>query len=199
MPRKVWQHRGLSDFTSPLMTQALGTWDRLNAKLALAPSVSPLAPLGGFLWWPPGEQITFLGPWLEDGSTSCGKLLQDGKLIRLETLREQSGSFPMDFWRYRQLHHFFVTHGGSIRDVSTLTPFECLFIAEEMILHMISELYCLISSKASTLKPTFVRSCERDLETVFTPTQLWHLYQLTRSSSIDYKTQETNYKILSRW
>lgn len=64
---------------------------------------------------------------------------------------------------------------------------------------MVSKLYHMIGSVASGTKPTYIRSWGRDLELVFAPTQLSHLYQLTRSSSIDSKTQETNYKILSRW
>lgn len=173
------EHRGLSTSTSPLTTQALKTWDRLNANLSLAPPVSPLAPLGGYLCFLPGEQAAFFGPWVEGGSTSCGKLMQDGKLIPLETLRDRTGSFPMDFWHYRQLHHFFKTQGDSIRDVSSLTPFERLFIAEEPISHMVSELYQLLSSASPAVKPSYIRAWERDLEVVFTPTQLTSLYQLT--------------------
>lgn len=40
---------------------------------------------------------------------------------------------------------------------------------------------------------------ERDLILEFTTDQLTHLYQLIHSSSIDPKTLETNYKILSCW
>lgn len=105
----------------------------------------------------------------------------------------------MDFWRYRQLHHFFKTQGDSIRDISSLTPFKRLFIAEEPILHMVSELYQLLSSASPAVKPSYIRAWEWDLETVFTPAQLSSLYELTQSSSIDSKTQEINYKILMRW
>lgn len=61
--------------------------DRLNANLTLA------SPLGGHLWFPPGEQAAFFSPWV-DGSISCGKLMQDGKLVPLETLQDRTGSFP---------------------------------------------------------------------------------------------------------
>lgn len=195
-PWLVREHRGLSDTTSPLMIQALKTWDRLNANLLLAPPVSPLALLGGYLWFPPGEQAAFFSPWVDDGTASCEKLMQ---VNTSGNPRDQAGSFPLDFWRYRQLHHFFKTQENAIWDISALTPFEHLFIVEEPAPHMIIEFYQLLSSAASTVKPPYVRAWERDLETVFTPAQLSSLYQLTRSSSIDSKTQELNYKILLRW
>lgn len=43
------EHRGLSEDMSPWTIHALRTLDRVNRALALAPYVSPLAPLGGFL------------------------------------------------------------------------------------------------------------------------------------------------------
>lgn len=64
---------------------------------------------------------------------------------------------------------------------------------------MVSELYQLIGYATSRAKPTYIRTWERDLGLDFTPDQLTYLYQLTCSSAIDSTTQETNYKILSRW
>lgn len=105
----------------------------------------------------------------------------------------------MNFWRYRQLHHFFERHGHTIRDPLSLTPFEQLFVQEEPVTHMVSELYKLLGSAAQLPKPIYIRKWERDLGTEFTDVQLSHLYYLTHSSSIDSKVQETNFKIMSRW
>lgn len=104
----------------------------------------------------------------------------------------------MNFWRYRQLHHFFEIHGRSIRDISTLTPFEQLFIEEDPIPHLISEMYRLLGTTENP-RTTYIRAWERDLQLDLSTTQLTHLYQLTHSSTMESKTQETNYKILSRW
>lgn len=49
------EHRGLSDNTSLLTTHTLKTWHQVNWMLDLAPSVSPQAPLGGFLWFSRGN------------------------------------------------------------------------------------------------------------------------------------------------
>lgn len=56
-PWLVRDYRGLLGFISPLTTQALAAWDRLNTKLALAPPVSPLAPL----WRGGGSVVPFWG------------------------------------------------------------------------------------------------------------------------------------------
>lgn len=61
---------------------------------------------------------------------------------------------------------------------------------------MVSELYQLIGSATSAAKPGYVRIWERDLGLEFTAAQLTHLYRLTYSSSIESRTQETNYKNL---
>lgn len=61
------------------------------------------------------------------------------------------------------------------------------------------ELYKLLSLASTAVKPTYIREWECDLGLELFAEQLYHLYQLTYSSSIDCTTQETNYKILTRW
>lgn len=148
---------------------------------------------------PPGEQMSFFGSWADDDNASCGKFMENSKLLAFEVLKAWRGDFSMDFWRYRQLHHFIAQHGRAIRDMSSLTPFEHLFIAEEPIPHMISKLYELLGSVTPDTKPLFVQAWERDLGLEFSEAQLTHLYQITHFSSLDSKMQETNYKLLSRW
>lgn len=133
--------------------------------------------------------------WVDDGNASCGKLLRNGRLIPFESLTGPQ----INFWRYRKLHHFFEVHGSSIRDIASLTHFAGLFIADEPVPHMVSELYQLLGSSSLAAKPLYIRVWERDLGLEFSNSQLTYLYQLTHSSSIDSKMQETNYKILSRW
>lgn len=67
--------------------------------------------------------------------------MENGGLVPIETLRDQYGSFPVDFWPYHQLHHFFSIHGHSIWAMSYLTQFERLCKAKDPFAHMISELY----------------------------------------------------------
>lgn len=86
-----------------------------------------------------------------------------GKQKPYKSLEDRTGEPQLYFWKYRQLHHFFAVHGSSIRDITLLTPFEGLFVAEEPIPHMISELYLLLGSSASASKPICIRAWERDL------------------------------------
>lgn len=85
---------------------ALKLWGALNNMGKLAPSISPLAPLGGFPWFTPGEHLSFFRTWVADGEMRCGRFIQDQGLLSLAVLREQYGHFPLDEWRYRQLQHF---------------------------------------------------------------------------------------------
>lgn len=63
-------YRGFSDWVSPLATHSLKVWDRLNESLALVLWMSPLAPVGGYPCFPPGEQLSFFGTWARDGIVS---------------------------------------------------------------------------------------------------------------------------------
>lgn len=194
-----WEYRGFSASTSPLTTNILHVWDRFNALYSLVPSGSPLTPIGGFLWFPPEERMAFFGSWADDGNPSCGKFLENSRLIPLETLRDRFGCFPMNWRRHKQLHHFFAAHGGSIRELSTLTPYEWLFIEKELTHHMISELYKLLVSALTMTKSAFIQAWERDLELEFSAEQVTHMYKLTHSSSLESKTQQTNYRLMTHW
>lgn len=152
------EYTGLSEATSPMMTQALRARDGINGLLSLAPSISQLASFVGFLWFSPGEQVAFFGPWASEGETYCGKFLENGRLLPLQTLTERYRSFSMDFfWRYKELHHFFSTCRCSFWAVTTLTQLERLFVADEPIPHMISELYKLLILASPTIKPAVIR------------------------------------------
>lgn len=61
--------RGLSKLESPLTRNTLAVWDRKNKTGKYAPCTSPLAPLGGYPWFPPGEEGVALGPWGSDRNT----------------------------------------------------------------------------------------------------------------------------------
>lgn len=143
--------------------------------------------------------MAFFEPWLDDGNASCGKFMKDGKLMSYESLPVGRKGPQLNFWRYRQLHHFFEKHIHLIRDPSTPTSYEHLFTDEEPVPHMVSELYQLLGEADPHMKPTYIRKWEADLGYELTDTQLHHLYYMTHSSSVDSRTQETNYKIMSLW
>lgn len=118
--------------------------------------------------------MAFFKPWIDDGNGSCGKLMKDGKIMRYDELPEGRNGPRLNFWRYRQLHHFFGKHGHTISDPSTFTPFERLFTEEESAPHLVSELYRLLGSAAPQPKPAYIWRWENDLGQEFTETQLNH-------------------------
>lgn len=66
--------------------------------------------------------------------------------------------------------------------------------------HSISMLYGMLQALEPKGKSVYIREWERDLQHVFTETQLEHFFFcLTHSSSVDTKMQEKGFKILSHW
>lgn len=120
-------------------------------------------------------------------------------LVSLTTLRERYVSFPFDFWRYRQLADFVAIRHRNSQIRSNLTEFERLWGANDLLPHLISVPYKMLEATKSSPKPFFVKEWERELQCKFTDEQLHHLYHLTHTSSVDSKTQENNYKLLTRW
>lgn len=53
----------------------------------LAPAVSQLAPLGGFPWFVPEEDMSFFGTWGSGTDISCGVVASGGSLLTLAELR----------------------------------------------------------------------------------------------------------------
>lgn len=193
------ENRGLSMLISPMASHTLNVWDALNGKGKLAPAISPLAPLGGFPWFTPGEHPSFFRTWTADGEIRCGRFVQDQGLIPLAKLRELFGPFPMDEWRYRQLKHFIDSLPQGVRSPTVASPFERLCMSSSITPHAISVLYELLQSSQEEEKLGFIREWERDLNHTFTESQLEHLFRLTHTSTVDTKMQENSYKVLTRW
>lgn len=79
----------------------MNLWDIINKHKTVSSPSSPLIPLGGFLWLPPGKSLTFFKTWAVDGDTSCLKLMCAGKLLPRGTQRSL-WTIPQDAWRYQQ-------------------------------------------------------------------------------------------------
>lgn len=65
---------------------------------------------------------------------------------------------------------------------STFTEFEKLWVAKDLLPHMISVLHKLLAAAKLNSQPFFVRELERDLQGEFNDEQLHHLYHLAHSS-----------------
>lgn len=63
---------------------------------------------------------------------------------------------------------------------------------------MISELYQLLGSASTVPKPAFIWEWKRDLELNFSTEQITNMPRLAHTSFINLKTQEANFKLLTR-
>lgn len=135
------QHRELSKSSFPTSLHALHLWDDINRQGLNLPSISPLAPLGGFPWLEPGECLSFFRTWAADGEVRCSRFIQEHGFLSLEALREQYRPFFARPWWYRQLHHFVHLQSPKIHPLCTLTQFGRLCMEKDPIPHSISVMY----------------------------------------------------------
>lgn len=136
---------------------------------------------------------------MSDGVVSLARFVEGHSLAALITLRERYGGFPFDFWRHRQLADFVAICNRNSEIRTNLTEFERIWAVGDTLPHMISVLYKMLETATPSPKHLFIKEWERDLLCEFTDEQLHHLHRLTHSSSEDSRTQENNYKLLSRW
>lgn len=102
------------------------------------------------------------------------------------------------FWRHCQLADSVAMQHRHTKIKLTVTKYEFLQAANDPLPHLISAIYKILDAAKFSPTPFSVQEYERDLQREFKDEQLHHLYRLTHSSSVDAKTQENNYKLLSR-
>lgn len=120
----------------------------------------------------------------------CGRFVQDQ-----ETFRDQYGRFLLDDWWYMQLQNVTLSLPQVICPPSSETLFKKLCMSTNTISHSIYMLYGMLQCLEPKGKSVY-REWKRDMQHVFTETQLDHLYRFTHSSSVDTKMQENGFKIL---
>ena len=121
--------------------------------------ISPLAPLEGFPWFPPGEEVGSMKAWGRDGDTTCSKFAPGATLTALPELRRSQGTVPMVEWRYHQSRCFFQNWKTRIRPLNLLTIFEnrCVKILRSK--HLLSQMYRLILGTRIKTTPYYIREC----------------------------------------
>lgn len=169
---------GLSKWTSPLTRNTLAVWDRINKSGKYAPRTSPLASLGGYKWFPPGEEKGALDPWESDGDTMCLRYATLEALMPQVDLVSLQGDMAMAEQRYGQMQRFFSWLDPQVRTLNSLTTFAktCRKISKPD--HLMSQIYKLIRSEQSTTTPYFIKEWEIELECRFPPSKIKKLMQL---------------------
>lgn len=119
--------------------------------------------------------------------------------LSVSELAHRDGPFRLQLWQALQVHHFLSSIPCPQTPQTSLSPFETLFTQEGAIRHQLSLIDNIIVHPAEGFKPSYILQWERKLDRTFTPKQLREIYDRTLQSSVNSKTQEKNYKILSRW
>lgn len=99
----IWvpkQHRGLTKDITPITT--LRMWDKL-CKIRTWQYNSPLMPLSGTDYFPPGRENELYLRWTSSDSLKLKDVPKGNVLCSISELREKYGVIPWDVWRCRQL------------------------------------------------------------------------------------------------
>lgn len=107
--------------------------------------------------------------------------------------------FRLDFIRTHQLGHFLKSIPPPTDVDQGLTTLEELCTDTGAVPHALSLMYNLLITPPSDYIPPGLTKWEEELGCSFNPTKRQRILHFTHKSSICAKTQETNYKILSRW
>lgn len=149
--------RGLCDLNSSLTRSILAIWDRLNRMGQYAPQTSLLALLGGFSWFPSGEEWGFFGNWGSDGKVACAKFASQGTLLQLAKLLSSFGVLPFAAWRYLQMASFLHKLQPPLQSLDTLTVFESLCVNFPGSAHLLAQMYHLVLGLQNTGVPYYIR------------------------------------------
>lgn len=191
LPRELKQH--------PL----IGNTARICAKLISKPHISsrnsPLVPIIGHPLFTPGLQDRVFRVLGESGIHSAIHFSTGGAWKTYTELSNPQGLFRLDFMRTLQLGHFLHSITPPADVDQGLTTLEEICSNTGTLPHTISLMYSLLITPPSDYIPPGLTKWEEELGCSFNLTQRQRILRFTHKSSICAKTQETNYKILSRW
>lgn len=194
IPRKF---RSLSPTTSPLTRSTLICWDLL-CKTHKWQYNSPLMPLTGHNYFPPGNIDPRLHSWNLGNAILLHQVIKDSNIVPLSTLTSTPTTSLMDQWRYLQLSDVIQALPKPLRNTSSLTPIESAFVDDLPVERPLSYFYQALGSLTSASCPNFLHNWEKDLHRNLTDHQKASILLLSHSSSISSKTAEVNYKLLTR-
>lgn len=173
-------------------------WDSLCKKHNW-PYNSPLIPLTGHNYFPPGNIDPRLHSWNLGDAVLLHHVTKDSDIVPLSTLTSTSAISLMNQWRYLQLSAFVQALPKPLREISNLTSIETAFAEDHPVEKPLSYFYQALRSLASIGYPSFIHNWEKDLHKDLTETQKSTILLLTHSSSMSSKLAEVIYKLLKRW
>lgn len=195
IPRK---YRSLSNDTFPLTRSTLKNWDLICKKHKWHYN-SHLMPLTGHNYFPPGNIDPRLHSWNLGNTVLLHQVTKDSDIVPLSTLTSTSTASLMDQWRYLQLSDFIQALPKPLRNTSSLTVIESVFVDDHPVEKPLSYFYQALRSLSSDGYPSFLHNWEKDLHRTLVENQRASILLLSHSSSMSPKTAEVIYKLLTRW
>lgn len=160
---------------------------------------SPLFPILGNPCFTPGHQEVQFKQLMSTGCTQASHFLKQKKWPILQELINPTGTFQLKFWNAIQITHFFRSLPPPHKFDQPLTTLEEICSTEGTLPHTLSCMYNLLITPPDTYSLKQITDWERDLNYTFSSQQKQRIIQFTYKSSICTRTQETNFKILTRW
>lgn len=131
----------------------------------------------------------------EKGCFQASHFAQPETWPTIAALTQPGGYYEVNFWQAIQIHHFL---GSPINYRRQLTAFELYCEEKEPLPRVFSKIYTLLNTLLGEAVMPSISKWERDLNKTFTPTQRRNIMYLAINSSINTRTQELNYKLLTR-
>lgn len=183
----------------PLIGNTAQICAKLISKTAISSLNSPLYPVIGNPLFTPGMQDGVFRRLGEAGLQLASHFSSGGRWKTYTELADPNGEFHLDFMRTLQLRHFLNSIQPPTDNSQGLTTLEELCTDTGVLPHTLSLTYNLLNTPSSDYVPPGLLQWEEELDCRFSPTKRQHILRFTHKSSIYAKTQETNYKVLSRW
>lgn len=201
LKRAPWCHVSLLEYMKnhPLIGVTTRIRASLFARLRLAPFGSPLRPILGTPEFSPGCTDPIFKSLRSMGFSQASHFITNGKWTSVADLMRPEGPFQLDFWRAHQLNHFLRSLPSRKQFERALTTYELYCSEEGALPHRLLMAYQLLNIPPDNFQLPTLEAWERDLQCTFTPKQKQNILHFTFKSSICTKTQETNYKLLTRW
>lgn len=178
----------------------IGTTARISARLmskaSLSTQNSPLRPILGNPQFAPGLNDGIFRGLNGAGLYQASHFSSGGKWKSFSELTDPTGPFRLDFLRS---YHFLHTMEPPPANDQPLTILEELCADEGVLPHTLSLTYKLLITPPADSAPPGLLKWESELDRQFVISTRNQILRFTHKSSICAKTQETNYKIISRW
>lgn len=196
-----WCYQGLPTELKrhPLIGNTARICANLISKTTISSPNSPLYPIIGNPLFTPGLQDGIFRKLGEAGIHSASHFSSGGHWKTYSELSNPTGGICLDFMRTLQLRHFLNSIPPPTNSNQNLTTLEELCTDTGVLPHTLSLTYNLLNTPPSDYIPPGLLKWEEELDCRFSPAKRQHILRFTHKSSICAKTQETNYKILSRW